>query len=103
MILILFAVVSSIVGSQCIWLIPDEIQATNAWMLCDAIAKVLFVGAFWDEAKGMLKNLLFGVMLLCANNLLDELFFDPLMLGWNEIALLIAITVHVTIVYAKSR
>jgi hypothetical protein len=100
-ILVLFAIVTSIIGSQCIWIIPDEIQATNAWMLCDAISKFLFVGAFWCEAKNTLKHVLFAAMILCLNNLLDELFFDPLRLGWNEIVMLVLITIYTTIVYAK--
>jgi len=74
--LILFSVVTSIVGAQMLVVIPDEIRATNAWMLCDAVSKIMFVGAFWLHAKGTLKHLLFGVLFIAINNLVDELFFE---------------------------
>lgn len=94
--LVLFSIATSIVGSQLLVIIPDEIRATTAWMLCDGVCKVLFVGAFWLEAKGSIKHVLFGVLLLCINNLLDELFFDPLRYGWNELFLLLIITIYAT-------
>jgi hypothetical protein len=94
--LILFSVVTSIVGAQMLVVIPDEIRATNAWMLCDAVSKILFVGAFWLHAKGTLKHLLFGVLFIAINNLVDELFFDPMCYGFNELVLLLIIASYTT-------
>lgn len=94
--LVLFSLVTSIVGGQMLVLIPDEIKATNTWMLCDAVAKVLFIGAFWLEAKAAMKHILFGCLLIALNNLLDELFFDPLLYGINELVLLFIITIYAT-------
>lgn len=102
LVLVIFALCTTIIGSQCIWIIEDEIRATNAWMFCDALSKVLFIGAFWNEAKGLLKHVLFAVFILALNNLADELFFDPLHLGWNEIVMLITITIYTVIVYARA-
>lgn len=94
--LTLFSVVTSIVGSQLLLVIPDEIKATNVWMMCDAVAKVLLVGAFWIEAKGALKNVLFGVLLVTFNNMLDEVLFDPTMIGYNDLFLILIIAIYTT-------
>lgn len=94
--LVLFSIATSVVGSQMLVLIPDEIKATNTWMLCDAVSKIMFIGAFWLEAKGAIKHILFGCLLIALNNLLDELFFDPLLYGLNELILLLIITIYAT-------
>jgi hypothetical protein len=94
--LVLFSIATSIVGGQMLVLIPDEIRATNVWMLCDAVAKIMFVGAFWLESKGALKNVLFGVLLVTFNNLLDEVLFDPTLVGYNDLALLLIIASYTT-------
>jgi hypothetical protein len=94
--LVLFSMATSIVGGQMLVLIPDEIRATNVWMLCDAVAKILFVGAFWLESKGPIKHVLLGCLLIALNNLFDELFFDPLIYGFNELLLLLIITIYAT-------
>lgn len=62
----------------------QQIAATNAWALCDSIAKSLFIFAFVMMTTGYFREWLTFIFLLSINNLLDETFFNPYQLGWNE-------------------
>lgn len=56
-----------------------------------------------DRFKNSLEKLIFGIAFWCAlSNLLDELFFDPIHLGWNEIVFAIFIISNESIRYYKN-
>lgn len=42
-------------------------------------------GAFYDKRNKMHRRSLRGVAMLCISNILDEVFFNPLQLSWNEV------------------
>lgn len=81
--------------------IPDASEiaqrhATNTWMWCDAVAKSIFILAFTTITTGYYREWLAFVFTLSINNLLDELFFDPLHLGLNEIFIALCFAVYFT-------
>lgn len=76
--------------------LEDQIQATNVWMLNDALAKVMMVSAFALMVKGAFREWLWFIAAVAVNSLLDELFFDPLALGVNEWLISILLSVYYT-------
>ena len=80
--------INNLVGVNCF----DKLQATFIMLLC------LFV--FLNFRKIWISFFLFSLSL---NNLFDELFFNPLVLGLNEILFAIFITIITVVRYAVQK
>lgn len=81
-IIILFIAVNTL-GRQ----LPDK-----GYFLFDAISLVLATIFFCNNTKRTNNIIAQWALVLAVNNLLDELFFDPCVFGWNEIVILILAT-----------
>lgn len=79
-----------------------QIHATNVWMLCDATAKALFALSLAIFFDSYLREWFIFLSCLSINNVLDELYFDPLRLGWNEAAIFIIVLVYYTFRITKA-
>jgi hypothetical protein len=79
-----------------------QIHATNVWMTCDAIAKSLTFLALVLLTTGYFREWLMFMFALTINNLMDELFFDPLSIGVNEYAILLITAIYYTIKISKA-
>lgn len=71
-----------------------QIIATNTWMLCDAVAKSFVFLALVLLTTGYFREWLMFMFGLTINNLLDELFFDPLKIGINEYCILVILAIY---------
>lgn len=80
----------------------EQIHATNLWMLCDAIAKSFTMLSLALLTTGYFREWAAFMFALSVNNLMDELFFDPTMIGINEYVILIALTIYYTFKLTKN-
>ena len=80
--------INKLVGVNCF----DKLQATFIMLLC------LFV--FLNFRKIWISFFLFSLSL---NNLFDEMFFNPLVFGLNEILFAIFITIIIVVKYALQK
>ena len=88
----------------------EDVQeaATTIWMLCDAVAKSLFAMALAIFVGGYLREWFIFLSVLSLNNIIDELYFNPFALGWNEIAIFMILLVYYThritrLIYGSSK
>ena len=68
--------------------------ATTIWMLCDAVAKSLFAMALAIFVGGYLREWFIFLACLSLNNVLDEIYFDPFSLGWNEAVIFVLLVAY---------
>lgn len=93
--LVLFAKYSTLV-------IADDIVYTNAYMLCAAIAWTLVLALFrMNVVEAKMKVILSAMTLLAFGEVLDELFFDPVHIQWNEVTLLIGVSIWLSVKLTK--
>lgn len=64
------------------------------YFLCEAISIVLAALYMCNNSKGTTLIIAQWALILTVNNLLDELFFNPCVYGWNEGVILILATVR---------
>ena len=85
-----YSVASASVGAS------EEVQinATNIWMLCDAGGKSLFCISLAYYFGGYLREWFIFLACLSLNNVLDELYFDPFTLGWNEAGIFVFLVAY---------
>lgn len=77
------------------WFYEDDIQRTNFYMLCSAISGFLFLLAALLMAKDKwVRLLLSGGVILMFGEVLDELFFDPLKIGWSDLIILVIVVTN---------
>lgn len=96
--LILVASVLSIVGGYSDLFISDDLQYTNFWMLCNSIGWFLLSLALWYCIRKTKERIyVMGVVILCFSEVLDEIFWSPNTLQWNDIFFLIATSIYVLI------
>jgi len=84
--------------------VEQQIRATNYYMLCDAICWVLAFCIITMLATGLFRQLMSMCIFLWVGKVIDELFFDPTVLTWNDLVLfniaqlvaVYAITKHIT-------
>ena len=91
----------------------DIIAATNMWMLLNATQWVFAFSVIGLLTTGLFRQLTIVVVLLWIGKLIDEIWFDPTVLSWNDILnfaigeniAIIMITAYLTKkhIYAKSR
>lgn len=73
-----------------------QIHATNVWMMCDAFAKSLTILALVLLTTGYFREWLMFMFALTINNVMDELFFEPLQIGVNEYCILLILAIYYT-------
>jgi len=71
-----------------------QINATNIWMLCDAAGKSLFCISLAFYFGGYLREWFIFLACLSLNNVLDEIYFDPFSLGWNEAVIFVLLVAY---------
>lgn len=91
----------------------EMIAATNMWMLLNATQWVFAFSVIGLLTTGLFRQLTVVVVLLWIGKLIDEIWFDPTVLSWNDILnfaigeniAIIMITAYLTKkhIYAKSR
>lgn len=77
-------------------LLPDR-----GYFICDSISLTLAAVFFCNNTKRTNNIIAQWALILAINNLLDELFFNPCVLGWNEIILLILASIRAYMQYMK--
>ena len=88
--LVLLYALTSLFGAYSYLWVHDDIAYTNTWMLCNALAELSLLIGFRLVAKEIkLQTILSALIFLAAGEVIDELFFDPTSLGWNELGVLI--------------
>ena len=79
----------------------NPMENHSSYSVGQAVSYLFLLGYVYDRVKSMAEHILFEIVFWCAvSNLLDELFFDPLHLGLNEILFAIFIIIW-TIARAK--
>jgi hypothetical protein len=73
-----------------------QVHATNVWMLCDAFAKSFVILALVLLTTGYFREWLMFMFALTLNNIMDELFFEPLKIGVNEYCILLLLAIYYT-------
>lgn len=71
-----------------------QIAATNTWMLCDAVSKCMWVLATVMLTTTYVRQWLLFIFAVTVNNLMDELWFNPFTLGWNEAVIIVVLAVY---------
>lgn len=79
-----------------------QINATNVWMMCDAFAKSLTILALVLLTTGYFREWLMFMFALTINNVMDELFFEPLQIGVNEYCILLILAIYYTAKISKA-
>lgn len=85
--------------------LKNDLEATDFFMLCDNVFKFCLsvsVYALVTEPKS-LKLLAFLVSGFILNDLLDELFFDPGVMQWNEMFFSIVLLISTLYLWRKKR
>lgn len=62
-----------------------QVDASNYYMLCDAICWTLAFAIIAMLVSGLFRQLAFIVAFLWACKVIDELYFDPCVLSWNDL------------------
>jgi hypothetical protein len=78
-----------------------QIAATNYYMLCDAICWVIAFGIIAMMASGLFRQLMTVVALLWVGKVIDELFYDPTALSWNDLLMFNIAQVYAVFVITK--
>lgn len=87
LILVILFCVASIVGSVGLLFISDQIKATNHFMQFEVIAQILLlIGFRLSVTETKLQTVLSAIIILSCGELIDELFFNPTIWQWNEVA-----------------
>ena len=78
---------------------------TTFWVRCEMLYKFGITLSYYIYATNPIKSKKLSILLLMtlglvANDILDEMFFDPFTYQWNEVAMLITILIT-AIIYAK--
>jgi len=81
--------------------VADEF-ATDIWMLCDAFGKSLIILACMALSSELLRQWLTFIFFLSINNILDEVWFNPYSLGWNEAAITVVLAIYYTTQITKA-
>lgn len=91
----------------------EMVAATNMWMLLNATQWVFAFSVIGLLTTGLFRQLVVVVILLWIGKLIDEIWFDPTVLAWNDILnfavgeniAVVMISIHLTKkhIYAKSR
>jgi len=63
----------------------QQIVATNYYMLCDAICWTLAFCIITMMATGLFRQLMAICVFLWIGKTMDELFFDPTVMQWNDL------------------
>lgn len=63
-----------------------QIYATNMYMLLNAMSWVLAFGIIALLSTGLFRQLVIIACLLWIGNVIDEIFFDPTIPQWNDLA-----------------
>lgn len=82
----------------------DQIKASNIWMLLNATQWAFAFTVIAMLTTGLYRQLTLVVVMLWVGKLIDELFFDPTIISWNDIlnfaigenVALVLITIHLT-------
>jgi hypothetical protein len=62
----------------------DQIEATNRWMVCNALSIVLLSGIIGILAEGKLKMIAVAFTIVAFGDLMDEIYFDPCVFAFND-------------------
>lgn len=96
-VLVLFAKYSTL-------LIADDVAYTNVYMFCTSLAWAVGLLAFrLNVTEYKTKHILSALTLLSFGEVLDELFFEPTIIQWNEVVLLLAVSVWLSIKLSKQK
>lgn len=91
---ILYALTSLFGAYSYLW-VDDDIAYTNTWMLCNALSQLALLIAFRLVVKEIkIQTILSALIFLAVGEVIDELFFDPTVFGWNELGVLIIAAVY---------
>lgn len=102
--LITLAIIAGLVlfGKYSTLLIADDITYTNVYMLCTTIAWTLLLALFRINVPyPKMRAVLSALTLLAFGEVLDEIFFDPIHIQWNEVTLLLIVSVWLSIKLTK--
>lgn len=103
-IVILQIIAGVIVGMAVNQAEADQIKASNIWMLLNATQWAFAFTVIAMLTTGLYRQLTLVVVMLWVGKLIDELFFDPTIISWNDIlnfaigenVALVLITIHLT-------
>jgi len=94
-VLVLLGVVVSLVGGYSYLIIQDDIVYTNVWMISNVLYELALLVAFRLVVKEYKLQVIISMLcFLTFGELLDELFFDPIVFSWNELIVLIITGVY---------
>jgi len=92
------AIVNSLAG------LCDKAMWNGRYIYCIVVAVSYFPAilsaAYYDKTNKMHKRSLRSVAALCVSNILDEMFFNPLVLSWNELFFAAEVVVYNTGFYS---
>lgn len=80
----------------------EQIAATNYYMLMDAICWTLAFGIIAMLVTGLFRQLAFILVVLWLGKVMDELFFDPCVLTWNDLVMFNVAQVYAVFVLTKN-
>lgn len=78
-----------------------RIGGDRAFFICDAISIALAAMFFVNNSKRTTKIIAEWALILTINNLIDELFFNPCIFGWNEGVIFVAASIRAYMQYMK--
>jgi len=62
----------------------DQIEATNRWMVCNALSIVLLFGIIGLVTDGKIRMIGIACMIVAFGDLMDEIYFDPCVFAFND-------------------
>lgn len=79
-------ILAAIVSNTIVRWLPNNAICNQAYFIGQSLSYV-FVGlALWVVANTGLRKLIVAAYLICVvNNFIDELIFNPIVFGWNEV------------------
>jgi len=93
--LVLIGVVVSLLGGYSYLVINDDIVYTNVWMISNVLYELALLVAFRLVVKEHKLQVIISMLcFLTFGELIDELFFDPIVFSWNELIVLIITGVY---------
>ena len=93
--LVLIGVVVSLLGTYSYLVISDDIVYTNVWMISNVMYELALLVAFRLVVKEHKLQVIISMLcFLTFGELVDELFFDPIVFSWNELIAIIITGVY---------